>query len=252
MRPNFSLSLISAGLFSLVAISSSKAADIITFSTPWRFLLYEDAASNQIDPASVDPDFYDTWYLPATNPAYNGPVFSALTPGPFAFGVIDYFTNNALVPSSLGAVPTTGTRGTTYLKTEIDLGANNLTGVEMEILADDGFILMIDGNTVTPYLTYNMDVVSTQWNQFAHGATDINGFNTEGQTFMYGTAFGTPLANIGPGKHTLSLSLHEAAPDSSDLGLAIRLSGTLVPVPEPAAAAIGLLAIGAFWLRRRR
>jgi hypothetical protein len=97
-----------------------------------------------------------------------------------------------------------------------------------------------------------MDVISTQWNQLSHGATDIFGLGTEAQTSFQGTLFGFPLADIGPGHHTLALSLHEGAVDSSDLGLAFRLSGTLVPVPEPSVAASTLLVLGALTLRRRR
>jgi MYXO-CTERM domain-containing protein len=252
MRRNLSTFLTAATLLGTAAIQSSRAADVLTFTSPWQFLLYTDAGNNQIDPASVDPDFYDTWYLPSTNPTYNGPAFSAPTPGPFAYAAIDYFNNNGLVPSSLGNVPNSGTRGTAYFKTEFDVGANTLTNVQLEYLADDGFILFLDGNVVTPYATYNMDFISTQWNQLAHGATDVFGLGTEAQLSYQGSTFGFPLADIGPGHHTLALSLHEAAVDSSDLGLAFHLSGDLVPVPEPTSAATGLLALGALAFRRRR
>ena len=252
MKSNFLNPIAAAGLLMMLGTVGTNAADILTFASPWEFLVHKDAGNNQIDPATEDADFYDTWYLPTGNPGYNGPAFSPPTAGPFGYGTIDYFTNNGITPSSLGAVPTSGTRGTAYFKTTFDLGANALSDVGLEILSDDGFILFLDGNLVTPYATYNMDVLSTQWNAFAHDFQDINGINMESQTFSFGSAFGTPLADIGPGVHTLAMSVHQANAGSSDLGLAFRLSGTLTPVPEPAATGTALLVLAAALRRRRR
>ena len=214
---------------------SSKAADVILPDANWGYVHLLDATGAHIDPETLDSDFDDTFMRSV---GYNGPAFVDGS-GPFAFGGVDGITANTTL-----ATPTGGTRQTTYFRTTFTLGANRLTNPVIDLLVDDGAIIYLDGAV---YRSFNMpEGASSDFFQFATGTVS----ETEHAILTTLEDGSTLLPDIGPGSHTIAISLHQVNNTSSDIGLSFSLSGDLVAIPEP--SAIGLLTLGSLMVARRR
>jgi hypothetical protein len=219
---------VAALLLSLAPVRAAEGelqvgAVVLPFDTIWEWLMILDPGGFQMNPALVDADFYETW----KTPAYNGPAFQA-SPAPLSYGVVDALMTAGMPLGTMMPLPAVGSRATVYCRTTLDL-PGELTNVTLEFVADDGFLLDVDG---VRWISRNMaagttgkftEMAAIVGNEFALMST------TETDEFQ-------PLPSLAAGRHTIHLSLHNSSFGSSDLGFALRMSGDLLlppPLPPP-------------------
>jgi hypothetical protein len=196
-------------LFAVLTAASHAQDVIIPANQPWSALHTTDG----VEPASLDAtnDFYTTWYLAS---GYDGPAFNAPAPGPFRYGTITYFTQAALTATVL-PTPASGIRFTTYFKTTFT-ASKDYPEVIAQILADDGAVIYLDGVEIKRVNMANS--TDANFYTYADGPSRTeDGADTE--------------SSLRAGPHTLAVSLHNAASDSSDLGLYLTLLGSQPPPP---------------------
>jgi hypothetical protein len=196
----------------------TTGVEILPFDAVWEWLMIlQFTPEVQMDPATLDPDFLDTW----TTPAYDGPSFSS-GPGPLRYGEMDILLPGSGFAHPQGTVmfnPPTQSRGTVYCRTTFNIPAE-LTNVRLEFVVDDGFILYVDG---VRRFSFNMGANATS--AFAERAVTQSDEST--LSTLTTTLDGTPLPPLSPGQHTLHLSLHNQSFVSGDLGLLLRITGDL-------------------------
>ncbi len=211
--------------------------------------------------ADVDTDFDTTWYLKASEFAtrYDGPVFggdqvigdpntpdsydSGSGPGPLGYDSMDYWGTPGALFNSHGtflSTPLTGLRYTTYARTTFTVPNDGRTYNQpvLTYLMDDGGFVYLDGELI---MTVNMldGVADTYMEPAANGTDTENQLRVADLTQPAGSPTGA-LATTGaknavlkksipvltPGTHTLAVSVHNAAMDSSDQGFALQLTST--------------------------
>jgi hypothetical protein len=211
------MKLLPALLFAVLTATSHAQDVIIPANQPWSALHTTDG----VEPASLDAtnDFYTTWYLAS---GYDGPAFNAPAPGPFRYGTITYFTQAALTATVL-PTPASGIRFTTYFKTTFT-ASKAYPEVIAQILADDGAVIYLDGVEIKRVNMANS--TDANFYTYADGPSRTeDGADTESSLLTIS------LGSISAGPHTLAVSLHNAASDSSDLGLYLTLLGSQPPPP---------------------
>ena len=196
-----------------MALNRADAQPIpgLGFGDGWRWLHPLDAT----DPALADPDFDTTWQL--ADDQYDGPRFNPASPAPLGYGRIAA----AVIQTDIGTPD--GDRFGAYFVRPFHLDEPIQSGV-VELLADDGAVIYIDGLEVGRLNVSGADGYTVL-------ADDSNG--TEART--YKVAVGA----IAAGSHTLAVSLHNASTSSSDLGFDLRLlegvayNGDILLGPDP-------------------
>ena len=185
-------------------------------------------------PNGVDDDFDNTWFLPQAAFAiqYNGPSFGAggvggsyeaLTgPGPLAVGGIDGLAAGTTIGpvGTILTLPATGTRLSSYYRTTFTT-TQIIDNLKFDILCDDGVFIYLDG---IPVAQENMPGADT-FDALAAGARGENLISTIDLSEEPGTNVLTKLNRLAIGTHTLAVSLHQSAIDSSDIGLALTFYG---------------------------
>lgn len=185
-------------------------ADVLAFGSDWEWLHPIDA----IDPAEDDSDFDSTWHTPSE---YDGPDFNGPDPALLGYGTIDGGTIVTNIEE-----PFDGERYSAYFRTTIDL-AEDLPELAVEILADDGGVLYIDGEEVGR-INFSAD-------DSYYELTDAVGSETATTTF-------TLEDGLGAGEHVIAFSLHNQSTSSSDLGFDLRI-GAPPAVPQGSLALNG-------------
>lgn len=195
----------------LGALPCIHAQDVLLPSNEnWQVL----HISNGVDPAGLDPDsdFATTW---TTGTDYNGPAFQTLT-APFRYSTITWMTANAPAATVL-TTPATGSRFTSYFRTTFTT-TQDYPLIFARMLADDGAVIYLDGVEIQ-----RVNMATTAGDTFTMLADDSvrteDGIDTETSTIDI------PLGSLTAGPHTLSVSLHNVDPGSSDLGLYLELLG---------------------------
>ena len=168
---------------------------VFPFGSTWEWLHPLDAT----DPATVDPDFNTTWHNPSAG--YDGPPFQAPSPAPLGYGGLA----SAIIVTNIGVPP--GDRYGAYFVRTFDLASPIAQGV-VEVLADDGAIIYLDGQEVGRENVTGVDFFTLLAN---------DAFNTENR------ARKIPIGPIAAGTHTIGVSVHNASLTSSDLGFDLRL-----------------------------
>jgi hypothetical protein len=202
----------------LVSALSASAQDVIMPPNQQWSVLH---VTSGVDPATLDPtgDFASTWH---SSSGYDGPAFSTPATAPFRYGTIAYFTSAGLTATVL-TTPATGLRYTTYFKTTFTT-TSSFPEVTAQMLADDGAVIYLDGIEIKRVNMAN--TTGDDFFAFADGpARTEDGADTES------SLINISLGPITAGPHTLAVSLHNAASDSSDLGLYLRLLGSTPPPP---------------------
>lgn len=202
----------------LVSSLSASAQDVIMPPNQQWSVLH---VTSGVDPATLDPtgDFASTWHASS---GYDGPAFSAPATAPFRYGTITYFTNAGLAATVL-TTPATGLRYTSYFKTSFTV-SKAYPELTAQMLADDGAVIYLDG---IPIKRVNMsNTTGDDFFAFADGAA-----RTEDGADTESSLINISLGPITAGPHTLAVSLHNAASDSSDLALYLRLLGSTPPPP---------------------
>ncbi len=213
--------------------------ELVPYSQTWQVM---NPLSGFIPdgPSGFDEDFESTWFLaePAFALQYNGPSFGSggvpavhqavQGPGPFAVGGIDGLaagTTIGPVGTAL-SLPATGNRFTSYYRTTFT-SSQTVSRLKIDLLCDDGVFIYLDGNLIAQE---NMPS-SDGFTELASGARNENLISTIDLTEPPGTNVLTTVSSLAPGTHTLAVSLHQSAAESSDFGLALTLYGA-VPAPE--------------------
>lgn len=201
----------------LAALPALQAQDVLIPSNAnWQVLHISDG----VDPAGLDADgdFATTW---TTGTGYNGPAFVALA-APFRYSTINWMTANAPAATVL-TTPASGSRFTSYFRITFTAAAD-YPEFFARMLADDGAVIYLDGVEIK-----RVNMSETFGDDFTTLADDSvrteDGIDTETSTIDI------PLGSLTAGQHTLAVSLHNAAPDSSDLGLYLQLIGASPPPP---------------------
>jgi hypothetical protein len=181
-----------------------------------------------------DADFETTWFLKESDFAtqYNGPNFGAdgvagsyeavTGPGPFQVGGITGIAANQPVGAAgtTLTLPASGNRKTSYYRTTFTT-TQPMSVLNFEVLCDDGVYIYLDGNLVAQE---NM-TAAPGFNSVAANARNENTITPiDLSQPPGGNVIGT-VAGLPAGEHTLAVSLHQAAFDSSDFGIALKLAG---------------------------
>jgi hypothetical protein len=202
----------------LVSALSAAAQDVLLPPNQLWSVLH---VTSGVDPATLDPtsDFASTWHRSS---GYDGPAFSNPATAPFRYGTITYFTNAGLAATGL-TTPATGLRYTSYFKTSFT-ASKAYPELTAQMLVDDGAVIYLDGIEIK---RVNMTTTTgDDFFAFADGPTrSEDGADTES------SLINISLGPITAGPHTLAVSVHNAASDSSDLALYLRLLGSIPPPP---------------------
>lgn len=217
------LNLIAISLHQQAADSSDLGFDLeitgdpilsTTTSSDWAMLSPIDGSSNGYNPATGDSDFNSTWHSQSlgsyTGVPYDGPAFTTGHQAPFLYGGIDGIgTPNTNIPA-----PSEGTRGSAYFLKEIDGGSEGYPFFGIDMLADDGAYIYLNGTLIGVAGDLPNSAASDTWDQY----TSVPGSESETTTV---TLIGNP--QILPGANLLAVSLHQFNDSSSDLGFSLEL-----------------------------
>jgi len=171
------------------------AQAILPFGSSWEYL----HPTNGIDPATEDADFSTTWHTPAE---YDGTAFSGPAPAMLGYGMIE----GQSIATDI-TPPASGDRFTAYFRTTITT-TQNYENLKIEILADDGGVLYLDGKAIA-FLNYS-------------GADDFFGLTPE--SAQEGETKIVLIDELEAGEHIFAFSLHNRTATSSDLGFDLQIS----------------------------
>jgi hypothetical protein len=266
-----------------VSLQGQEAVDLIGFNEPgWNYLYTNNAAGQSVDPTAIPeapfafpgaggiaiwalpPDLYDV-----TQPVV-GIVYDTLTtsqtievlgwqtgPAPFHYGGVTD------IPGGTGTEllqPPGGQRRTQYFRKDFVVPEGGATDIGLEGVIDDIGVFYIDGveifrggnafNSPALQLIDGTPILPGEVPTFdAGGSVDVG----PEILYMHGIL---PGLSLTPGLHTFAVEVHQGGgsngTSSSDMGMNIRLYGTLLPVPEPTTGALLLIGLGVSVLRRRR
>jgi hypothetical protein len=207
--------------------------ELVPYGQVWKVMNPQGGAIPE-GPNGVDEDFESTWFLSETafNAQYNGPTFGAdgiagvyeaiQGPGPFAVGGIDGLAAGTTVGAAATAtvLPASGSRFTSYYRTTFTTtqAADN---VKFDVLCDDGVFIYLDGELVAKD---NMPGTDT-YAAFASGARNEGLIDTIDLSGTPGGNLVKRLTSLPAGTHTLAVSLHQNAADSSDNGFGLTMYG---------------------------
>ena len=222
MRSLFAIGLGVSFLFTSV----STAIDLVPFGSEWSYWHTVDGLDG--DPSNTDADFVSTWFLPDYDTTTPLP-WAAPAPGPFAYGDADaggtpnVFHIDAFTPGSLNFRRDVGTfleqppgeRFTTYFRTTFTNDADS-RDIGIELLADDGAKIYLDGEEVTSWNCCEIAGPGTP-SDFA----EFSSFDGFEDRYVIGRLLGGEA--LAAGEHTLAVAVHQSTSDSSDLGFSLRL-----------------------------
>jgi len=184
--------------WTIIQEEPAGTTDVIALGSEWSFYHPQDGT----DPVDQDSDFYTTW-MKATG--YSGPGFQQSGKAMLGYGDINKAPG---IVTNIGQ-PVSGARYTAYFKKEFIVAQNLDLG--LEIFSDDGAIVYIDGEEVLRTANFSKP---DAFHELASGNCDEN------TTQLYG------MGTVGPGTHTIAVSVHNATSSSSDLGFDLRLFST--------------------------
>ncbi len=173
------------------------------------------------DPAESgsDSDFQETWFHQNLGSyfggSYNGPLFSSNAMAPFAYGTVD-----GIVPRTPLEIPPLENRFSSYFLLVIDGGSNGYRSLQIELLADDGAFVYLNGNLIARDNISGSDT----YKSLSSSVASETSFETL-------SLIDEPVLNPGP--NLLAVSVHNTSPSSSDLGFAIRVKGIDMAIPPP-------------------
>jgi hypothetical protein len=193
------------------AITASAQNNIIfDVDAEWKFLSPDGALD---DPGDFDPDFDSTWFTPG----YDDSDWESER-GPFEYGGIGGFAGLDPFPGLWE--PADGDRYTNYFRHEFNT-SRAYSDVGVEILADDGAVIYLDGAEMSRY-----NCCATPEDDYL-SLTGSGGNEGSFATIIFPD-------DLPPGDHLLAVSVHQSSTTSSDLGFGLRLASGLEPPPPPA------------------
>lgn len=198
-------------------------SEIYPVEGKWESLLAKTKDGLTFDPEGLDPDFDRTWRRPES---YDGPGFSRPSRGPFGWGVLDFGKLRTPLGGK-GYFPPEGERYTAYFRTEI-IPKEDVRVLGIEGVFDDGAIFYLDDEEIGR-INVDQEKDADDWKTVADAPTNrvkvgsgqdmaeisaekvTNYLVTEGLSLRAGKPF------------RLAVSLHNADPQSSDLGMSLRV-----------------------------
>jgi len=207
--------------------------EIVPYAQQWQ-VMNPQAGAVPDGPGGPDADFDTTWYLaePDFLALYNGPNFGsggiagsyeAITgPAPFAVGGIDGLAPGTVIGpvGTTITLPASGSRYTSYYRTTFSTAAE-MDNLKFDVLCDDGVFIYLNGQLVA---RENITVADT-FTGLAAGARGESIISTISLTDPVGGNVVQNVLSLPPGTHTLAVSVHQSAADSSDKGLALTFYG---------------------------
>ena len=190
--------------------------EVVPVDAMWRYLSPDGAAD---DPGDADPSFDTTWFTPGYDDSgWDGP-----DTGPFEYGGVAGLTNSPTVSFLLE--PFEGDRYTNYFRHEFNT-TQSLANLGVDILADDGAVVYLDGQEVLKFNCCRDDAGANVDDYLSFSVATGN--EDDFRVINLDSAL-----VLDPGDHVLAVSAHQAGTTSSDLGLGIRLLAGLEPPPPP-------------------
>ena len=199
--------------------------ELIAAESDWEYLLLSsgNVTNTPLDPATVDPDFHNTWHSPSTA-VYDGPAFST-GPALLGYGVIDaapiatdvWAGRDGNGDGTADVKPPNNLNGAVYFRKTF-IPTTNIEHLGFEGLIDDGVIIFINGVEVER-LNVPANGVATNWLLRASG-TQINGANNEVQPSI-GAAYDVNLPANQP--VDIAATVVSASGTSSDIGFDLRV-----------------------------
>jgi hypothetical protein len=259
-RPFVLLSLL---LFSFSGAKLKAQTTFVDWNHTWDYMqpmgIFPDSPGG-----GQDADFDTTWFLKASDFAtqYNGPTIGGATvagdpndmttydhgsgPGPLGYAAMDYWAVAGSLVKANGTnltTPNSGSRYGAYYRTTFTVPNDGKTYSQpsIEFLMDDGGFVYLDGVAI---MEVNTGGATDTYLQLAAGTVDTEsqlriadltlapGSPTGGLTTtnVNNSTILQSVPSLTPGVHTLAVSVHNAATNSSDLGFAFKLTaGALTP-----------------------
>ncbi len=192
--------------------------EVLPADAAWESLLLLDQAGQPIDPASKNRDFFRTWMV---STIYNGPAFKKAGPAPIGYGIIDSLQITTPLGESRDFSPPKGARHSAYLRTtftpELDLRELGVEGI-----FDDGAIIYLDGQEVAR-INVSADDDAENW-KTTSSSSRVGPHNIYTEDALQYAVIRNLRLKAGVPVH-LGVSLHNTGPNSTDLGMAMRLFG---------------------------
>ncbi len=189
--------------------------ELIKAGSKWDYLLATTRDGLPFDPETLDKDFDTTWHNPEK---YDGPAFRKSGKMPIGYGGIASGKIRTNAGGKKDYLPESGRRYTMYLRKKFT-PPMKITDLGIEGIFDDGAIIYLDGKEVAR-INVAADKDPHSWKTLAKTARFPNNGNTE-RTLQYALIRGLNLPADQP--VTLSMSLHNAQANSSDLGVDLRV-----------------------------
>jgi hypothetical protein len=189
---------------------------ILPFESTWAYLNPRHSeTNNSIDPATLDPDFYQTWSTQSIgsfpgNAPYDGPVFSSPSSAPFG-------------PESSNSTTTITQPGAVWFLKEVDGGATGFHQLELTSNGDTSVTVFLNGNKIGE--TYTPVSSQAIWAQ-------SKGFYYRGSEIPIPSNLILP-----PGPNLIAVQMHISHSSDNDV-FDLRLLGTPLEQTNSVPAAI--------------
>ena len=214
------------------------------------------ALPNRPSNGTPDPDFNTTWFLSETAfvAQYDGPTFGASpaltgTPGnaatydsgvgsgPLGYSAMDYWTTAGAEFTSNGTTLTTPSnlqRWTSYFRRTFTVPSIGVSKPTIRYLIDDGAYIYLDGVLVATVgvspdagnpsqpVADTFTASTALGNEGALQTLDLSG--PAGPVGGTNARIWMSVPSLAVGTHTLAVSVHQSATNSSDMGFALELS----------------------------
>ncbi len=207
---------------------------LLPAGSDWEHLIAVDSQTEPVDPADLDPAFYDTWRNPI---GYNGPTFLGPSPAPLGYGGVNA---SPIVTEIWEAVdpngedlPDRGDRNVAYFRT-LFTPENAVRHLGFEGLFDDGAIIYINDEEAA---RINVDPTEDADDWTLTAVTPVVDDRPTETHAQYAVALDQNLPAGVPVR--VAVSLHNNGDTSSDLGMDMRIFA-MGEVPEPASFSAAL------------
>jgi hypothetical protein len=187
--------------------------ELLEPGSTWEYLLPVNDQQVPVDPKSLDPDFFYTWMFPKR---YDGPPFKKGT-APFGYGGISGLERLTNFLGRRESIPPNELRYTAYLRTSFT-PILDVSTIGIEGIIDDGAIIYFNGKEVGR-INVSERKNPQDWMTLAESSR-LDEISLDDYIHRI------KIQNLNlPANQLveLSVSLHNALPKSSDLGLDLRI-----------------------------